>query len=406
MGKIKKACISAFLAAVTLLSGCGTAAGEVQVGAKAQKIADSFFTDSRGSYSAWKETDRSALAAYVTGTDDDAFFAITFGDFFSEYMYYLVLNRIDDDMSDENKAVCESYRDSMITYMTFERMYLYTAEKEYGISESTLTDAQKNEIRTEADEARKNAAAAFYTSAAAMLGDDAQEKDIEKLCSEVLEAVLRKCGLNGDIYRKWETIKYIEELTLAKAVGDAVITDADVDMAYGQFLAAAQNAALNDPAGYDSNSMYMSVYIPEGSRMADVILLKNADDAVCGEVADKLAGGGNTADIAKEYGAQVQTGVTILRESSAYPEKLRETLYALKAVGDVSGAARTDNGTYIVRYAGEAVISDEDTQKLRADLREQLESRKEDTVQSRMYSEWAEKYKYTIDYDLLKLDRS
>ena len=49
-------------------------------------------------------------------------------------MYYLVLNRIEDDMSDENKAVCESYRDSMITYMTFERMYLYTAEKEYGIS--------------------------------------------------------------------------------------------------------------------------------------------------------------------------------------------------------------------------------------------------------------------------------
>ena len=102
----------------------------------------------------------------------------------------------------------------------------------------------------------------------------------------------------------------------------------------------------------------------------------------------------------------INEDVTVLRESSSYPEELRSALYSLKAVGDVSEPVEYDGGVYIVRYCGDAQISDEDTQRLKEELREQLESRKEDTVQSRIYSSWAEKYNYTIDYDLLKLDRA
>ena len=409
MTRYKKACAGIISAVILALSACGNSPATVQVGAKAQKIADSFFSDGSGSYPAWNDTDRGALAAYVTGTDNDDFFNITFGEFFSEYMYHLVLYHIDDDMSDANKAVCEGYRDSIITYMTFERMYLYTAEKEYGISESTLTDAQKKEIRDTADTVRKNSASVFYTSASSMLGENADESSIDKLCDEVLEAVLRKCGLDSDVFYKWEMIRYIEELMLTEAIKTSGVTDADVEAAYGQFLGAAKAEAAKDPAGYDKNTAYMSVFVPEGTRKADYIYLKYGSDknsaaAAAEEIAVKLSAGGSLSAIAEKYpGAAVAEDVTILRESSSYPEELRNALYSLNNAGEVSEPTECGDGVYIVRFTGDAEISSEATEQLKNDLRAQLENNKENTVQSRIYSEWSEKYNYTINYDLLKL---
>ncbi|MBQ9382857.1 MAG: hypothetical protein IJT87_01335 [Ruminiclostridium sp.] len=407
----KKVCAVLISAAMLTLSACGSSGGSVQVGAKAQKIADSFFSGGSGSYPAWDDTDREALAAYVTGTDNDAFFNITFGEFFSEYMYHLVLYHIDDDMSDANKAVCEGYRESIITYMTFERMYLYTAEKDYGISESTLSGSQKKEIRETADSVRQNSASVFYTSASSMLGEDADEESIEKLCDEVLEAVLRKCGLDSDVFYKWEMIRYIEELMLTEAVKSSGVTDNDVEAAYGQFLEAAKEESEKDPAGYDKNTAYMSVYIPEGTRKADCVYLKYGSDknetaAAAKEISDSLSAGESLSAISEKYpDAVISEDITVLRESSSYPEELRSALYSLKNAGDVSVPAECADGVYVVRYTGDAEISPEATEQLRSDLRAQLEGSTEKTVQSRIYGEWAEKYNYIINYDLLKLDR-
>ena len=138
---------AALIAAAMLLTGCngsGSEAPETTQAAaaapdRAAEIADKFFVGGADSYPAWTDTDRSKLVASVPeGTESKDFFDITFGEFFSEYMYYLVSYKITDDMSEENKATCESYRDNIISYLTFERMYLYIAEHEYGFSEASL----------------------------------------------------------------------------------------------------------------------------------------------------------------------------------------------------------------------------------------------------------------------------
>ena len=122
---------AASIALAAVLSGCNNAQQEqtkAAVSAEAREIADEYFPGDRSSFAAWAGIDNSKIIASVDEPEHIPFFDITFGDFIGEYMYYLINYGIEDDMSEDFAESCEAYRVNIINYLTFEKMYLYTAE--------------------------------------------------------------------------------------------------------------------------------------------------------------------------------------------------------------------------------------------------------------------------------------
>lgn len=444
MRKKTAAVFTAMLMTVFAASACGnnTASGNTKssdrpvISPEAMEIADKYFSGDSDSFTAWNGIDRNKVVAYIEGSEDSDFFDITFDEFFSEYMYYLVSYQIDDDMSEDNKSACESYRDNIITYLTFERQYLYVGKNEYGITADTLTDAQRKEIDDSAEQVRSDWSSNFYTTVSTTLGDGAAEEEITAMCDEVLTAILQKCGLTEDIFHKWEQNRYLEELVIAEIVKDAVVTDKDVDEMYASLIEEARQCAETDPATYESLPSYSMVYIPDNTRVSEHILLPFSNEDIrsiheakeqgdtakiteliekaytdeisqkAGEISGRLSEGADFSELRSEYDSEESGKYVVLKNSVTFPAAYVEALYSLADAGDVSQAVVTENGVYFVKYSEEASVKEEDTEEIREYLRSALDSNAETAAQNTAYSEWLEKYHYTIDYETLKIDQS
>ncbi len=444
------ACCAAFIAAAMLMTGCNngtegadssnnggdTTAADIKVSDTAREIADEYFPRTVDDYTTWRGIDRDKVIAYVDGdVEDKEFFDIPFGEFFNEYMYYIVSYQIDDDMSEENKATCEGYRDNIISYIAFERMYRYVADKEYGISEATLSADQLKEIRDSADEVWANWAANFYASVSEKLGEDASEEDKNAMCSEVLQLILEKCGLNKDIFYTWELSRYIQDLVIAKLT-DSVeeVTEDEVRKMLEEFISEAKDKAENAPDEYESLSAYPMVYIPEGTRVADQIFVSFSEDdltkiaqaindgddaeteklveaaytdeikAAVGEISAKLADGADFADVKAEYDASASTEMIVLPNSPSFFEEYRSALYALENKGDVSEPVVYSNGIYFIRYADDAQVLEAETEQIKDSMRSYLASYKEQAAQNTAYTDWMKRFNYTVDYETIHVD--
>ncbi len=413
MKKTKEVLVTSFLAAAMLLSGCAAKKDQQkEISPRAVSIADKYFSGDDKSYEAWKDIDRSKVVAYVEGAEDSDYFNITFDEFFSEYMYYLVSYQIDDDMSDENKSACESYRDNIITYLTFERQYLYVGKNEYGISEDTLTEDQKNSIIASSETVRNDWASNFYTACSAELGESASEEDISALCDEVLRAILKKCGLSEDIFYRWELNRSLEELVIEEIVKDAVVTDDEVDQMLSDLIEEAKDKAANDPGTYEANLIYHSVFIPDGTRNSKHIFLPFTDtgskDSVKQDsdaIKERLAKGESFDKICEEKDDEDTSAHLVLKNSTSVTKEYTDALYSLARPGDVSEPVITDNGIYFIQYVGDAAVSPDDTENVKGYIRSSLESQAKTNAQNKEYSKWLEKYKYTVDYDTLHIDK-
>lgn len=120
-------------------------------------------------YETWKDIDRDKVIAHIEGADSEKF-DITFGEFYSEYLYYLISYNIDDDMSAAYKDACETYREDIITYLTFERIFLQVAE-EKGCGLSSLTDEEKTQIETNVQATIDNFTSNYTATATEELGE-------------------------------------------------------------------------------------------------------------------------------------------------------------------------------------------------------------------------------------------
>ncbi len=441
---------AAFIAAALLLTGCNNnnnAEGQpsgtdtnnaVSAGSTtASEIAEEYFPKTRSDFPAWADIDPGRIIAQTAdGTADKEFFDIPFSEFFSEYMYYLISYQITDDMSEENKEKCAGYRDNIISYMTFERMYLYIADKEYGISESTLTQEQLDEVRTNADNVKKDWAANFYAAVTEKLGEDASEEDKEQMCMDVLHIVLTKCGLDENIFYNWELSHYIQEKVIEKLAENAGdISEDDVTKMLDEFIEEAKDKAENSPADYESLTAYPMVYIPEGTRVANHIFISFSDEdltkiaqaksdgkeeetdklveaaytedirAKVEEVSRKLAEGTDFAELQSEYNSASSEAMIVLKNSPSFFEEYRTALYSLENIGDVSEPVNYSNGIYFIQYAQDAEVTAEETEQIRESMRSYLKDYAAQSAQNAAYTEWLERFPYTIDYDLLQIDK-
>ena len=223
------------------------------------------------SYETWNDIDRDTVIAYVEGADSEKF-DITFGEFYSEYLYYLLSYNIADDMDATYKEACETYREDIITYLTFERLFLEVAE-EMGCGISSLTDEEKEIIKSNTETTTDNFISNYTALAAEELGEDATEDDILNRSTEMLVEDLARAELTTEIFEKWETNNYVQEKLLNVLTADIEVTEADVEAMFNDYVEMAKAALEADKLRYEIDSTLTWVSVPECTRLDDQLLV-------------------------------------------------------------------------------------------------------------------------------------
>ena len=417
MAENRKIVLALAAAAAMILSGCSNKSTDTDEIAEeaadtyseaATAIANDYFAGDRDTFTAWKDIPSDTVIASVDTPEHIPYFDITFGEFSDEYIYYLITGGINDDMSEENAETSKAYRVNLINYLTFEKLFLYAAEHDYGITENSLTEEQLDEVRASADSVREEWASGFYAAASAALGEDADDEEITDLCAEALDIVMKKCGINYDIFYNWELSTKIQELCLNEIIKDTAVSDEKLESEFNELAKQAKNTAETDPTSYENNETYQALYLPEGTRTARHIILHytsaGMDDALraaAGAAAEKITKEDGFEELMQEYGGEDTH--TVLTNSQAYSEKYVKALYAAEKSGDVCEIVEDNDGVYIIQYMGERVISDEEKSELKEQLSEYLTSNAEQEAQVAAYDDWSSKYSYSIDCDTLKI---
>lgn len=388
------------------------------------------------SFAAWDQIDRNLIVASVPDAENPDEFNITFGDFYSEYLYYLLSYGIEDDMSDAYREACRSFREEIINYLQFEHIFLKIAE-EKGVGVSSLTESELSEIQASADTAHENFRSKYYSAAVEELGEDASEDAIRNRQEELLNADLSRAELTTEIFTIWERNDLIQNKLSALLTENIEITEAEVDQMYEEYVQMAKDALASDPLSYESNSTYTWIYVPEGTRLADQILFLFDEETLQAISEARSAGNDEEADRLREqaYEEQLKERTEALLEriqngedfnalqaelnedggddpyaviigSQRYVSEFTEATFSIAEIGGVSDPTVSDYGVHVIQYAGDAAVTDEDLAEIRQSMKEYLLTQEQSSVQQAAYEEWLARFPYVVDYDLLQLNET
>ena len=421
--------LSALLASALLiatLSGCGNTNDNKTDGGTVAGVTDS------NSYATWNGIDRNKVVAHIEGQDSEKF-DVTFGEFYGEYLYYLLSYNISDDMSATYKDQCESFREEIITYLTFEKIFLEVAE-EKGCGISSLTDEEKEIINTNIETTKNNFISNYTSMAKEELGEGASEDEILNRSTEMLVNDLARAELTTDIFEKWETNNFIQEKLLKLLTKDITVSDSDVEAMYNDYVEMAKKALEADKVSYEMDSTLTLVYVPDGTRLADQILVM-FDEETRNKIKEaRTAGNDAEADKIREeaYNAEMQEKVNsiyALIESGSDFDKLQETynedgandpypvipgsalyvpefteaIFSVDNIGDVAEPVISDYGVHIIKYAGDETVTEEEKAEIYASMESFILDQKKTGIQQEAYEEWTERFPYTVDYALLQI---
>lgn len=445
--KKKLAVLAAFLMVVSSLSACNsgenkeTAENTSATQTTAPEGAALDPTQINGdSFATWKDIDRNAVIAEVTGENASDSLKVTFGEFYSEYLFYLVNYGIADDMAGDTAADCEGYRREVINYLTFEKQFMYVAENVYNCGEKQLTEADKAEIQKNYEEVIANWKEGYKDVANQLLGGNATDEQLDKKCSEMLDSDLARCEMTTGTLYEQEVCKYILDKLTEAVAAEATVDRSEAEEMYNDYYNAAVEAYNNDKASYERNPSYTSVYIPEGSRRATHIFIP-FDNETAGQIAEKrLDGLDEEADELRKAAANgeisttlsealdklVAVGMgeldstmeeviseynpdgaveyyTVVPDSVLYYPEYHEALFSLKEEGEISTPVLCDNGAYIIIYLGEAYYTEEDIAETKESMYQFLLTNRQESRQSELIEEWDKKYPFYVNYDLLRI---
>lgn len=431
---MKKRISIALAAAILVLSLTGCNGSGTTSSAENQNGTSSVVSGAAdgNSYETWKDIDRNKVIAHVEGEDSEKF-DITFGEFYSEYLYYLLSYNIDNDMSATYKDACETYREDIITYLTFERIFLEVAE-EKGCGLSSLTEEEKAVIKENTETTLNNFVSNYSSMATEELGEGASEDDILNRAIEMLVADLARAELTTAIFEKWETNNFIQEKLTAVLNEGITVTEEEIDAMFEEYVAMAKEALETDKVQYETNSTYTWLYKPEGTRLADQILI--AFDTETQTAISEARNAGNDEEAEKlrneAYNAEMQEKVNsimnliesgsdfnelqetynedggndpypVIVGSEIYVSEFTDAIFSVENIGDVAAPAVSDYGVHIIKYEGDAVVTEEDMVEIRKSMSEFILSQKQNSVQQAAYDEWLNRFPYTVDYDLLQV---
>lgn len=391
------------------------------------------------------------IIAWATGADlseeDKEYYNIKFKDFYSEYAFTITNYGLDETSSDY-ETYAKYYRQNIIDMLSNEKIILRKA-KEYGLD--TLTEEEMNEIDTSYQEIlgkwyenfKSDAEEALgITSDGTSGGDSANDEKILEKEKELFGAYIGQFGLTEEILLTWQTNTFIEKKVLEYVYKDITVTDEEIDEYINNLINEAKSKYESDVSSFETNNAYQSVWLPEGSREIKYIYLglssadaaeltaareeSGADDAEIDKQRDEklaeikekaeaalekaTAEGADFDAVIKEYSndyseAYAGQPTLIIKGSQALHSSLYDAIYSLEKVGDISGLIATDKGYYIIKYTGDAQISEEDLNKVKETEKSSMLSERQNETANNTIVEWRKQVGYDYDYDKLNLDK-
>lgn len=424
--KISRPTAAAALIMLLSLTGCSVSFGSSEE-SSASAAADS-------SNAQTSSADTASVLFSGTPSDTDAAYSeiggeemkITFGEFLTEYKFYLVKNGIS---ANDEAASPEAYteaRQDIIDSLIADRI-VRAKFAEYDLS---LTAEDKQSIQTSV-EAGISAMRESLKAGAAAADSSLSEEEIKKQADEQLEQLFTSCGITNDTLYGWQEALLMKQKLTEKVGENAECSYSDAEKQMNDLIALAKSEYNTDPAGYQGQT-YAGIWIPEGSRNIQAILVSFDYDTYSQITSLRAAGKDEEADSLRmeslsglqdryeQIMAKVVSGeefeqlMTDFNEDEGngtflvtpgtelYGAEFAECAMGISAPGGTA-AAVTDYGYYILHYLSAAEVT-EDTLKAGTEaIFLHLLEQEKSSIFSAEYEKWKADYAYVTDPDILGL---
>lgn len=387
-------------------------------------------------------SEESKIVAYVkTDADKQKNFEITYQDFMTEYRFNLKGEGLDENSEEDGEALKE-IRQTIIDYLTSERVRLQAAE-DLGIGASSLTSEEQEEIVKNSEEVLEQFAESFISDAEAELGKNADENALNEKAKELSEKYFTDAGLSPDIVYVWQRNWTVEQKLIDLIIADVAVDESETEDMVNEYTEAAKSVYESSPESYNTETDYHLFYIPENSRKTRIILIafssertqqlsnlrtigesENADklrEDFASEIKEKTDEAYEKLEtdifvnVMNEYSDDVSGmedypgGYVITPESEflSYDyntgKSFTDTVYSLSETGTYTEPILTDYGYIVAEYSSDALVDANQLEYIKEQIKNSLLENAQSVKFAEMEAEWNETYPYIIDYKALGL---
>ena len=354
---------------------------------------------------------------------------VTFGDFLKEYKYYLAGYQITDDSVDPYASMLSGQREYIVNYLINEKIM----EKKFTELGLTLTDEDNKQIDEDTAAGVENMKSTFRTRVQlASSGEALSEDELAKRVEEEYDKMLADCGLTEDDLRSWQRSIHIQNKLTEYLNADFVYEYSEAEKEVEKVIADAKAAYEADNSAYDPDAL-KSLYIPDGSRYIQHILIKFDDQTVTdlstlredgkdaeadklrdeklaelsaeiAEVESKVASGEDFSALMTQYSddGDKTASYLIAPGTTMYMDGFAECALGIAALGGTDTVV-TDYGWHIIKYTEDAVVTEESVKQYTEMLHEYLEEQYRTQNLNESMAAWRKEYKYTVDREILML---
>lgn len=346
---------------------------------------------------------------------------VTREEYLGEYLYFLSKNGYSADTDEDSLAQAQQQViDSII-----EEKIIRAKFAEYGME---ITDSEKEDIRSDV-ESGTEAIKSSLREAAEAADSTLTDEELDSRAEEQYQQLLSTCGISEDTFYNWQEAVLMKQKLTDMLSESAGITDEELSSQLQALIAAAKSAYEEDPENY-SGQTYAGLWIPEGSRKVQGILIgfdydtysqivklrSDGDDEGADsfreesldslaeryqEVMARIVAGDDFAELMEEFNEDEGNGTFLITPGTGlFGSEILECAMGIDGVGGTDTAV-TDYGYYILRYAEDAVVSDETLNSTADSLREYLLEEKRTELFNTELEKWKNEYSYEIRSDLL-----
>jgi len=354
---------------------------------------------------------------------------VTFGDFLKEYKYYLAGYQITDDSVEPYVSMLSGQREYIVNYLVNERIM----EKKFAELGLTLTDEDNKQIEQDTQSGIENMKNTFKNRVQLASGGEAlSAEELTKRAEEEYNKMLTDCGLTEEDLKNWQRSIYIQQKLTDHLNAGFVYEYSEAEKEVQTIIADAKAAYEKDNSDYDPDAL-KSLYIPDGSRYVQHILLKfddatttqisqlrqagsNADadklreekiaamSAEIAEVESKVASGEDFSALMVQYSddGDKTASYLVAPGTTMYMDGFAECALGISQTGGTDTVV-TDYGWHIIKYTEAAVVTEESIKGYTDALHEYLEDAYKTQKLNESMAAWREELTYTVDREILML---
>ena len=369
-------------------------------------------------------TDISTPAATPAAGYEDM--TVTFGDFLSKYKYSLWQNGYSDDTDSEKADEIKTLRRKVIDELIEDRI-IRAKFSEYGLQ---FSDEEKQDIESAVSYGISQILQSLRTAIAAA-DETLSDEELTEQSAQHFSRILSGCGLSRDDLYSWEETTAMRE-KLSEALGSEVECSAEeARRTMEESIADIKALYESDPSQY-SGQYYMSVWVPDGSRMVQAILvgfdsdtyskitsLRSSSDEEADELRSQslsliqdrydeimslIDSGSDFSQLMTDYNDDLGNGTFLVTpDTQIYGADFYDCAMSLSSPGDIASCV-LDYGCYIVRYEKDAVITDEQLEKNIESFRQVILDNRISEYYDTQYESWKTGYAFETDAQLLGLE--